>query len=93
MLRTQDRLPVRSEYPVDSLVGGQGGRRHVNEPGRRGPFLPRGATARRRLTDQQREGVFEWLHRELPRKLNATERIDWDRRDRGQPRPGAVRGA
>jgi transposase len=35
------------------------------------------ATAHRRLTDWQRAGVFERLHRELLRKLNATGQIDW----------------
>jgi transposase len=36
------------------------------------------ATAHRRLVDWQRAGVFEGLHRELLRRLNATGRIDWD---------------
>lgn len=35
------------------------------------------ATAHRRLTDWQRAGVFERLHRELLRALNASGRIDW----------------
>jgi transposase len=34
------------------------------------------ATAHRRLVDWQRAGVFERLHRELLRRLNATVRID-----------------
>lgn len=36
------------------------------------------ATAHRRLTDWQRAGVFERLHRELLRRLNSTGRIDWE---------------
>ena len=35
------------------------------------------ATAHRRLVDWQRAGVFEQLHRELLRALNASGRIDW----------------
>jgi transposase len=35
------------------------------------------ATAHRRLSDWQRAGVFERLHRELLRKLNGTGKIDW----------------
>lgn len=35
------------------------------------------ATAHRRLTDWQRAGVFERLHRELLRRLNGAGRIDW----------------
>jgi transposase len=35
------------------------------------------ATAHRRLQEWQREGVWERLHRELLRRLNAAGRIDW----------------
>lgn len=35
------------------------------------------ATAHRRLVDWQRAGLFERLHRELLRALNAAGRIDW----------------
>jgi len=35
------------------------------------------ATAHRRLVDWQRAGVFERLHHELLRALNAAGRIDW----------------
>lgn len=35
------------------------------------------ATAHRRLTDWQAAGVWERLHRELLRRLNAAGRIDW----------------
>lgn len=35
------------------------------------------ATAHRRLADWQRAGVFERLHRELLRRLNARGGIDW----------------
>lgn len=46
-------------------------------------YLPREmgcspATAHRRLVDWQKAGVFERLHRELLRGLNAAGRIDWD---------------
>ena len=35
------------------------------------------ATAHRRLAEWQAAGVFEGLHRELLRRLNAAGRIDW----------------
>jgi transposase len=35
------------------------------------------ATAHRRLTEWQASAVWERLHRELLRRLNATGRIDW----------------
>ena len=35
------------------------------------------ATAHRRLKEWQAAGVFAALHRELLRRLNAAERIDW----------------
>jgi transposase len=45
-------------------------------------YLPRElgcapATAHRRLGEWQHAGVFERLHRELLRRLNAAGRIDW----------------
>jgi transposase len=36
------------------------------------------ATAHRRLQQWQRAGVFNRLHRELLRRLNQADRIDWD---------------
>jgi transposase len=41
--------------------------------------LVTGVTAWRRLREWQRAGVWERLHRELLRRLNATGRIDWSR--------------
>ena len=38
-----------------------------------------GVTAWRRLRDWQAAGVWERLHRELLRRLNAAGRIDWSR--------------
>jgi transposase len=38
-----------------------------------------GVTAWRRLREWQRAGVWERLHRELLRRLNAAGRIDWSR--------------
>ena len=38
-----------------------------------------GVTAWRRLRDWQAAGVWDRLHRELLRRLNAAERIDWSR--------------
>ena len=38
-----------------------------------------GVTAWRRLREWQRAGVWEQLHRDLLRRLNATGRIDWSR--------------
>jgi transposase len=38
-----------------------------------------GATAWRRLREWQRAGVWDRLHRELLRRLNAAGRIDWSR--------------
>jgi transposase len=35
------------------------------------------ATAHRRLQEWQRQGLWQRLHRELLRKLNAAGRIDW----------------
>jgi len=35
------------------------------------------ATAHRRLTEWQSAGLFERMHRELLRRLNAAGRIDW----------------
>jgi transposase len=38
-----------------------------------------GVTAWRRLREWQRAGVWERLHREFLRRLNASDRIDWSR--------------
>jgi transposase len=35
------------------------------------------ATAHRRLQDWERKGVWQRLHRELVRRLNAAGRLDW----------------
>ena len=51
-----------------------------------------GATAWRRLREWQRAGVWDRLHRELLRRLNAAGRIDWSRGLSGRPglrMPGA----
>jgi transposase len=47
-------------------------------------YLPRElgcspATAPRRLQEWQREGIWQRLHHELLRRLNAAGRIDWQR--------------
>ena len=47
-------------------------------------YLPRElgcspATAHRRLQEWQRQGVWQRLHQELLRRLNAAGRIDWQR--------------
>ena len=79
-----DRTPQRTGRPLVSDRAAFTAIVFVLVTGVPGRMVPRqiggsGVTAWRRLRERQRAGVWERLHRELLRHLNAASRIDFSR--------------